>query len=658
MDGFDDLLSSSRALEDNPFADPFSGPRSNSPDPWATFGQQQHHDFHDENYTSQFEHSFGTGAANGDNEEKDLGLLESPIASGDAFVEHTVTAEHVLEAAEPPTSDVISFKNPELQSPGFRESISTEESASASITIESSRSSPSLNIEHTREPSPSSSVRTSIRSPPSETAPLQPASPGSSFFSPHLPPSVQSDKSVSPLGYPSPRLTQSFASLALGGESVGGWQDSQAGFSTSNIQSKDATEPEDAETRAQLPTPDEKEQRPSNEKQDLSLSPLFSIFVDDPQKVGDSIRPYVLYTVHTKTSSPLFNKPSFSVLRRYSDFLWLYETLSMNNPGVIVPPVPEKKSSFGRFDNQFVNQRRLALEKCIVKIANHPVLSKDLDLKLFLESDSFALDIKHRKTEIAQERGGLMTSIGQTLAGPRFYEVDDWFDKKKLYLDSLESQLKGLVKSIETVSRQRAELANATGEFAIAIGELSGSDLSKQLSHSLNAMSDVGKKAQDLQHMQAQEDTIAFMSTAEEYARIINSVRMAFASRVRCHALWQNAEGELRRVKQVHEKARSQGRIPQDRVGHSLVQIADAERKVLGAKQDFERCGKLVKSELARFEEERILDFKNSLEGFLEGMIQRQKELIASWENYQDLLLKKVNTNHRLINSDDQALAV
>lgn len=50
---------------------------------------------------------------------------------------------------------------------------------------------------------------------------------------------------------------------------------------------------------------------------------------------------------------------------------------------------------------------------------------------------------------------------------------------------------------------------------------------------------------------------------------------MAFASRVRCHALWQNAEGELRRVKQVHEKARSQGRIPQDRVGHSLVQIAD-----------------------------------------------------------------------------------
>ena len=32
-----------------------------------------------------------------------------------------------------------------------------------------------------------------------------------------------------------------------------------------------------------------------------------------------------------------------------------------------------------------------------------------------------------------------------------------------------------------------------------------------------------------------------------------------------------------------------------------------------------------------------------ALEKFLEGMIDRQKELINVWENYQDQLLKKVN---------------
>jgi sorting nexin-1/2 len=128
--------------------------------------------------------------------------------------------------------------------------------------------------------------------------------------------------------------------------------------------------------------------------------------------------------VSFQTTSPLFQKSAFSVLRRYSDFLWLYETLSLNNPGVVVPPVPEK-NPFGRFDDQFVKQRRVALEKCIQKIANHPELGKDPDLKMFLESDTFALDIKQRKAEIANERGGLMASIGQSLAGPRFYETDE-----------------------------------------------------------------------------------------------------------------------------------------------------------------------------------------------------------------------------------------
>ena len=91
-----------------------------------------------------------------------------------------------------------------------------------------------------------------------------------------------------------------------------------------------------------------------------------------------------------QTTSPLFEKNQFSVLRRYSDFVWLYETLVNNNPGVIVPPLPEK-SSFGRFENQFIQQRRMALEKCVQKISSHPALAKDPDLKLFLESDNFTL---------------------------------------------------------------------------------------------------------------------------------------------------------------------------------------------------------------------------------------------------------------------------
>jgi sorting nexin-1/2 len=49
-----------------------------------------------------------------------------------------------------------------------------------------------------------------------------------------------------------------------------------------------------------------------------------------------------------------------------------------------------------------------------------------------------------------------------------------------------------------------------------------------------------------------------------------------------------------------------------------------------------------VKTEVARFELERIEDFKKSLEQLLDGMITRQKEMIQAREAFQQLLLKKI----------------
>ena len=51
---------------------------------------------------------------------------------------------------------------------------------------------------------------------------------------------------------------------------------------------------------------------------------------------------------------------------------------------------------------------------------------------------------------------------------------------------------------------------------------------------------------------------------------------------------------------------------------------------------------RLVKTEVARFEQERVEDFKKSLEELLDGMITRQKESIQAREAFQQLLLKKI----------------
>ncbi|KAJ7334196.1 Vps5 C terminal like-domain-containing protein [Mycena albidolilacea] len=614
MDGFDDLLTPSQSsLENNPFADPFA-PRSSSPDPWTSpFARQASSDV--------FEYQERATTPPLQDEP------ETPAVDTNALLDPLDTAAHTEDDPDPLAS----------HSPGFRESVPESEPGFSEIATirptEPEELQSSIPVPEDEPTTPARTLTPTPATPPpralSESAPSLP----------HVPPSPSRD--WGPLdGHAA--LTRSFPNLALGAETQADWGEQE---NWSNDRTPPTRLPTEEDSDDDKPVLQTVRQPPPDRQNTIKpgrdgLPPMFVISVDDPQKVGDPIRSFTMYTVHTRTTSPLFQKSAFSVLRRYSDFLWLYETLSNNNPGVVVPPVPEK-NPFGRFDDQFVRQRRFALEKCIHKIANHPVLGKDPDLKLFLESDTFSLDIKHRKAEIAQQSGGLMATIGQSLAGPRFYETDEWFDRQKAYLDSLEAQLRGLVKAIELVSKQRGELATAMAEFATNVTDLSQSDVGKQLAHSLAGLADVEHKAQDIQSVQSEQDIVTLLSTVDEYARLINSVRLAFNSRIRTYHSWRAADADLLRVKQTHERNRVQGRAT-DRAGHSLSQIADSERRALDAKHEFDQATKLIKTEVARFEQERIEDFKDSLHAFLEGMIGRQKEIIAGWENYQQMLLKRV----------------
>ncbi|KAG1795190.1 Vps5 C terminal like-domain-containing protein [Suillus plorans] len=648
MDSFDDLLAPSRnVLEENPFEDPFAK-RSSSPDPWSSFSHTEpgptHHDidyyktgFEDEPVRSTSATPTTASYVTGDHGHSD----QNSLIAADPLDAAAVTAEdHDDEHSTAPT-DIASPRTP-----GFSTyASSVEEHATTSVSEPTSESP----VPHDEEPVGAVTPPHQESSPPLTTT-IPSTKIITHFDSPERAVISPLERSFSPV------VDQTFASVALEAESHRGWQSDWGAndplppvhlpvANTTADEEDDDDKPigQSAKFKGidRINSPQLATSPASTGSRSDSSAPIFVISVDDPQRVGDPIRAFTMYTVHTRTTSPFFQKSTFSVLRRYSDFLWLYETLSANNPGVIVPPVPEK-SPFGRFDETFVQQRRLALEKCIQKIVNHPVLAKDPDLKLFLESDTFSLDIKHRKAELSHERGGLMASIGQTLTGPRFHETDEWFDRQRAYLDGLESQLRGLVKSIEIVAKQRAELAAATGEFATAITDLSLSDIGKQLEQFLAAMADVQRKAEEVQTIQSQQDIMTLLATADEYSRLINSVRMAFNSRTRTYTAWQNADSDVRRVKQNHERLRAQGRLPTDRMSHIVSQISEAERRALDAKHEFDQCSKLIKSEMARFEQERVDDFKISLQSFLDGMISRQKELITTWENYQQLLLKRV----------------
>lgn len=131
--------------------------------------------------------------------------------------------------------------------------------------------------------------------------------------------------------------------------------------------------------------------------------------------------------------------------------------------------------------------------------------------------------IKHRR---AEEGGGLLSLLSTSIASTKFYETDEWFETKRVYLDGLENQLKGLVRSMEAVARQRTEFSQSLSELAETLEALSTCDISMQLSSTFTYLAALQRKAKELQDDQAQQDMVTFVGTVEEYGRMIGSVRV------------------------------------------------------------------------------------------------------------------------------------
>ncbi|KAK0539318.1 Vacuolar protein sorting-associated protein vps5 [Tilletia horrida] len=378
----------------------------------------------------------------------------------------------------------------------------------------------------------------------------------------------------------------------------------------------------------------------------------FEIRVGDPQKVGDPVTAHIVYTVRTKTTATFFRSQTFSVLRRYSDFRWLHAALVANNPGTFVPPVPEKVK-IGRFAPDLVEARRHGLEICINKIAAHPILQMDEDFKLFLESVNFGADVKlrdMRKGPVPTPEQRTYFGWSASLNGPKFNEIDDWFDHQKAYLDSLEAQVKQVVKASSFLATQRRELAHAVSEYSLMLTNLSGSSLSRSMSTCFAGLAELEKRVQELNEAQSDADVRIIGSVMYEYERLVGSIRKAFTTRVDAWAAWYKSDEEARKVQAKHEKFKKDhrgtgGSHMEHRLQLSLQDVADAESRALTLKRDFDAITARCKEEMSRFEREKVEDLRRALVRWLDGLIERQEEIVREWELYAALLTRQTKTN-------------
>ncbi|KAI8334454.1 hypothetical protein BD560DRAFT_456874 [Blakeslea trispora] len=187
----------------------------------------------------------------------------------------------------------------------------------------------------------------------------------------------------------------------------------------------------------------------------------------EPRKETEQASTFITYLVQSNRKQ---------VRRRFQDFVWLHNVLYNHFPACFVPPLPDKHRleyvKGDRFSTEFIEKRRISLERFIQRIARHPVLGRADFFIMFLESSEFN-DASARASREGQET--MIDTIGDSLLNafskirkpdPRFVEMKERSDRMEENLDMLQKTLLRTTKRTQDLYQDYQEFTSSTRGLA------------------------------------------------------------------------------------------------------------------------------------------------------------------------------------------------
>lgn len=381
---------------------------------------------------------------------------------------------------------------------------------------------------------------------------------------------------------------------------------------------------------------------------DLEASDEFiEIHVTSPHKVGDGMSSYMAYKVITKTNLSYFKKNNPEVNRRFSDFLGLREKLCEKylQNGRIIPPCPDKsvigmtKVKMSKEDEsttqfEFVEKRRAALERYLNRTASHPNLRVDPDFREFLELDAELPKASQTSTLSGKSVLKAISKLGDKVSqyATKMEETDSWFEDKTNIIENLDIQLRKLLLATDAMVEFRKGLSGQTYQLSKSLRLLGSAEDNTKLAAALQQLADVEEKVEKVHEQQAKDDFFLLSELIHDYIGIVGAVRDAFNERVKAWQSWQTVQRELTRRREHKAKAELAGKT--DRVMQLRQEIAENERQLDMAQENFEKISRIIKKEFETFDVKKCKDFKDTITLYLENMLKSQETLVTHWERF------------------------
>lgn len=353
-----------------------------------------------------------------------------------------------------------------------------------------------------------------------------------------------------------------------------------------------------------------------------------------------------------------------TVRRRFTDFVFLYNTLSLEYPACAVPPLPDKHSMMyvtgDRFSQEFTLRRANSLHRFLRRLTLHPVLRRAALLIIFLESADWNATMRSRpsrNSSSSEGAPGVFDNLTETFinAFTKVHKADKRFIEVKEKSDKLDEDLGHVEKIVARVARREDDLQkdyHDLGEHMLKLTSLEpaiGSSVQaftatiEDTSAGMKTLKD--HTDQDylgsLRDMQAYSTAVKSLLKAREQKQVDFEQTTAYLAdttnaRDRLASSGGHARGpggfirsKIEDVRGVdHEQSRRQ------RIRESEMRIEDLTRAAEEAKKVTEAFDEEVVREVADFEHIKRIEFKTQFGALADAHLKFYGDTIEYWEKY------------------------
>ncbi|KAI7749874.1 hypothetical protein M8C21_019759 [Ambrosia artemisiifolia] len=394
------------------------------------------------------------------------------------------------------------------------------------------------------------------------------------------------------------------------------------------------------------------------------------ISVRDPRKKHDLGEPsvsggsdgknYLTYLITTWTNLPGYNGTEFSVRRRFKDVVRLSDRLLEGYRGCFIPTRPDKGVVERQVmqKHEFVENRRVALEKYFKKLAAHPVIRDSEDLRAFLVDDAYVGAVVENREVVDQGKGGrdvvrmfkeLRQSVTYGWGGtkPPLVEEDREFLEKKMKLQGFEVQLSNVSLQAESLVKAQQDMGETMGQLGLVFVKLTKFETEeavfisqKTRARDMKNMATSSVKASRL-YGELNAQTIKHLDKLHDYLGVMLDVNNAYSDRSNALLTVQTVVTEISILNSRIEKLEAaafkifgadRSRIQKiDELKETMRVTEDAKNHAV---KEYKRIKETNKTEFERLDKEKREDFFGMLKGFVVNQAGYAEKMASVWETF------------------------